>query len=813
MRIITPLDGQQLTDIALHFVWEPDEEADRYQIEFSETESFEKPLKIEVLRNKSCEVDYYLPQTDEELIGAGDWYVRILSDRGRKTQTIRLFVNEEHSRAPLKTEISPEHPYFTIFDYSEHRYGATYEILPDDLKPYAAISTGGAYRVRTARLADSFLDNDRKGYPWHMGSCGPKEVSKGKYVVTPLSVIEYVMQNAANLKSVGALEIYMGVRKPDDWHIPYINRLIRLCGKYGLPFLYTDGNRNDIDFPAVIKREDYMETIRSYSDYVVLSYKQNHANASYTCYGSILGAWKEGAVKRVGLQAENWYWNDAGFCDDVGNYHGYLQGNEQQIPAAFTAQMLLAGVSYGATYYSLEGEGWLIEDRDNGNYELSPQGIAFLSMFRTVIANRLIPSREEVMNQIHAVVAADGLSEDWGDAWTGGVFRKVFQNLYDIRHTKELFPKQTRYFYLPFMTDREEAFSDLVKIDASAVREPDDVNRILDPLYPKWFEGDAYVTHSDRVYIIMNSNENTDLPQTFAVDILSRDECKAPVIKAEGSLGLWQYLIIFSQEGKTRIHANAPEGKSFRVFLTTENGKMPFINIRGEGVSFKWDVTGKRVEMTLEGSNLPIDAELAEKEEENSLPLPIRNPDDKAVYLTDMPVCGLTAADKGMPAFDHCANEKYGILPIAMNSIRYRRGVSMPRQTSVSWKLGKKYHGLSATTGFDIDCWMPIIVDRLHIVWDRYVKEISFYLKIWGDGRLLYESAELKNTSYRERIDIDVTDVDILTFEVNGDIFTKPLVGAVTGSAEEFLFDVSGMKEEERPGIEVYLDCGNPILS
>ena len=79
----------------------------------------------------------------------------------------------------------------------------------------------------------------------------------------PLSVIEYVMQRAENLKSIGALEIYMGVRKPDDWHIPYINRLIRLCGKYGLPFLYTDGNRNDIDFPAVIKREDYMATIRN----------------------------------------------------------------------------------------------------------------------------------------------------------------------------------------------------------------------------------------------------------------------------------------------------------------------------------------------------------------------------------------------------------------------------------------------------------------------------------------------------------------------------------------------------------------------
>lgn len=422
MRIITPLDSQKITDIALHLVWEPDEEADGYQIEFAETESFKSPLLIETKRNKNCELDYYLPQTDEGIVPAGEWFVRIRSDQGNCSQTIRLSINADHTKAPLRTEISPEHPYFTIFDYSEHRYGATYEILPEDLKPYAAISAGGSYRVRTSKLLDNFMDNDAKGYPWHIGSCGPKEVNKGKYVVTPLSVIEYVMQHAVHLKSVGALEIYMGVRKADDWHIPYINRLIKLCGKYGLPFLYTDGNRNDIDFPAVIKRDDYMATIREYSDYVIFSYKQNHANASYTCYGSILGAWKEGAVKRIGLQAENWYWNDAGFCDDIGHYHGYLQGNEQQIPAAFTAQMLLAGVSFGATYYSLEGEGWLIEDRDNGGYELSPQGIAFLSMFRAVIQNRLIPSKEKVLSQIKAAVRADGLSGDWGGCMDGRDF-------------------------------------------------------------------------------------------------------------------------------------------------------------------------------------------------------------------------------------------------------------------------------------------------------------------------------------------------------------------------------------------------------
>lgn len=151
------------------------------------------------------------------------------------------------------------------------------------------------------------------------------------------------------------------------------------------PFLHTDGNRNDIDLAAVIRRPIFTDVLREYSEYIVFSYKQNHANASYSCYGAILGAWLDGIAGNIGIQAENWYWNDAGFCDDIGQYHGYLQGNEQQIPAVFSAQMLLTGLSLGACYYSMEGEGWLIQMRGTDEYEYSPQGITLLSLLRTII--------------------------------------------------------------------------------------------------------------------------------------------------------------------------------------------------------------------------------------------------------------------------------------------------------------------------------------------------------------------------------------------------------------------------------------------
>lgn len=813
MTIITPVCGQELTDLALHFVWEPDQEAKKYEILMSQDADFENCRKIEVPRHEGCQVDFYLPR-DEELPGAGDWNVKIRSDAGKETEAILIHVNTEHGKAPLRTEISPEHPHITIFDYSEHDYGAEYDILPEDLKPYVAIRGGGAYRVSPDKLAASMLEGDRKGYPWYMGSCGPKEVHKGKYVVTPLSIIEYVFQRAENLKSVGALEIYMGVRKAGDWHIPYLNRLIKLCGKYGYPFLYTDGNRNEIDLAAVIKRADYMDTIREYGDYVVMSYKQNHANASYSCYGAILGAWLEGAIKRVGVQAENWYWNDAGFCDDIGHYHGYLQGNEQQIPATFTAQMLLPGVSYGASYYSLEGEGWLIRDKNNGDYEFSPQGIAVLSMLRTIIRRKLIPSREEVTEKIKAVITTEGTAEDWGDAWTGGVFRNAFQNLYGIVHAKELFPKQLRYFYLPWMTNRPEAFEGYEKIRAQEIQDPDKMNAILDPLYPKWFEGNAYVTNTGGTCIIMNSNENTDGAQYYHVPVESMDEEASPVAAVEGAIGLWQYFILYSRGGETFVHANAPKDTILKISFRTAQERKLRMSAAGEGLKGKWDPATERYVVTITGSDSPVEFVLSTKEaiSETVCP-PLANEPDGAVYLTDLKPVAIQASDKGMPAFGHCANTRYGILPIAMNSIRYEHGISMPRETQISWKLGGKYDHLRATLGFDIDCWMPIIVDRIHIVWDRYVKEISFRFMVYGDDRLIYQSPELKSTSFREVVDIDVKGVDHLMIRTEGSIFTKPLVGALTGRTGEFELDVTTMKEEDRPSIEVYLDLGNPVLT
>lgn len=117
-----------------------------------------------------------------------------------------------------------------------------------------------------------------------------------------------------------------------------------------------------------------MDKMREYSDYFIFSFKQNHAHGAYSCFGAILGAWMDGACCEIGVQPENWYWNDAGFRDRPGECHGYLQGNEQQITACMTAEMLLTGLSIGAAHYSCEGESWLIERGTDGRLAWSAPG-------------------------------------------------------------------------------------------------------------------------------------------------------------------------------------------------------------------------------------------------------------------------------------------------------------------------------------------------------------------------------------------------------------------------------------------------------
>ncbi len=316
----------------------------------------------------------------------GIWHARVREKNGGSwSRPVSFYINKKHGKKPVKREINRENPWFTIFDYSEHDPAEVWMLLPEELKPYTGMGLIASYKARADRVIDYMLDEDAKGYLWHLGALGPHETQFGKYTITSLSEIEYVIQHSRNLVSIGFVEQYLGTKEEGYWRNEYFFRLLALCAKYGIVFIYSDGNRNNLELAAMIKRPFFMNKMREYADYFIFSYKQNHAHAAYSCFGALLGAWIDGACSQIGVQPENWYWNDAGFRDKPGECYGYLQGNEQQITACMTVEMLLTGLSLGAVNYSCEGESWLIERGPQDKLIWSAQGLAVISFFRAFI--------------------------------------------------------------------------------------------------------------------------------------------------------------------------------------------------------------------------------------------------------------------------------------------------------------------------------------------------------------------------------------------------------------------------------------------
>ena len=786
MQWVVPEQGQALTDIAAHYVWEAVPGARSYVLEWAQSAEFQNAVSVAVEQVPGCGVAFYLPD-EGHLPPAGPLFLRVASDNGVQSSVLQISVNKEHPQSPLRWDFSPEKPYFMILDYSEHNYGEVYQMLPDVLQGCSAIGVSTSYRVPSAELLASLMRIDREEIPWHLGAAGPHLTVGALYTVTPLSTVEYLLQHAHNLKSVGLVEQYLGTKAENDWRVSYFKRLVMLCAKYGVPFLYADGNRNALEMASFVKRPLYMDFLRRYAPYCTLSFKQNHSHAAYTCYGAILGAWIDGACAHIGVQPENWYWNDAGFRKETGVCHGYLQGIEQQMPACMAAEMMLTGLSIGACCYSMEGEGWLIQARGSSRLEFSPAGIAAVSLMQTIAVNRLVPNKKTVTAEIRAAVQADGWGEALGDAWTGGVYRGVFEKLFGVHSGFELFPRQSRFYYLPLVTDRPKSFAGVRVIDAESAADSGEMVQRLADLYPRRFSGDAYLTDAGNRYVVMNSNENCAQSQSFMVRPVSVDGSPALVSSLEGSLGLWQYVVFWQRNGVLHLHLNAPARTALKLRLHRE--KPLAFSTAGAGVEVRWDEVEKCAEVSLSGSGEPAELTFVEPGTPPPAPVePVRNEPDRTMYLSDLPFADVHAGGRWLPARNRCADGAFGVLPLSMNSLRYPKGLSFTPCSEVSYELSGAYRSLTMTCGFDIDAWMPVILDREHIVWDRRPRKISLCFTVFGDGEALYRSPVLTCTDWRQTVTVKLSGVRNLTFRLEGEVVS------------------------DAPDSAAFLDIGNPQL-
>ena len=246
-RFLAPFSGQGLTDIALHFKWtkEKGSRAVEYILEMADNEEFAGARRMEAVILEDSEVGYYFPRKEELPSHGGRWFARVREKAGdRWSRTADFCIDMEHGRRPVKRRINAQNPWFTVFDYSEHEPAEVWEMLPEDLKAYTGMGLIASYKAKADQVIRYMMDEDAKGYLWHLGALGPHETQFGKYCITSLCEIEYVMQHSRNLVSTGFVEQYLGTKDEGYWRNEYFFRLLALCAKYGIPFIYSGFHRN-----------------------------------------------------------------------------------------------------------------------------------------------------------------------------------------------------------------------------------------------------------------------------------------------------------------------------------------------------------------------------------------------------------------------------------------------------------------------------------------------------------------------------------------------------------------------------------------
>ncbi|MCX6962622.1 MAG: DUF4962 domain-containing protein [Verrucomicrobia bacterium] len=547
----SPSDGLNLTDIATFFRWRQLKGALDYEIQLSTDESFTNPKILKV--RSEVEWPYYMP-TDSELPAPGKWFWRIRGleeDIPGQWSAVRSFtINNDITKKPVTFTISSQKPLFTIEAYMVKDLSLFKETIPPDLKPSVAINCKWTYAdAATKKRIDpiAFLKPTQDaGITGFVRTHGPAPISAW----LPISDLEEIFQKYPNIIGNMGGETLSALFHGGD-NQTYMSRVLKLCGKYGRYFYEADGT-----YPSENKWQSLYEKsgplMKEYADHLIFAQKNNILHRQFVSQSSVLGLYLSGAISNQGAWEDGgWYWQQTGFRR-LGEILGQRSG-DTDMPRNFWNLNFLMGLARGCAIFSFEGQcgslpvgkGWKIAEKgfppNRQNFmaywttqgELTPTFHRFLAPFmRAVIQKQLVPSKEEVLKNIHLAVYNDGVpKKEDGDQYYYE-WKPLYEGTYGFKDygvipgtLMEFFPDTGRYYYFPvFPQGKVDLGHRIETLPLSQLGNPAEVRKIFDQAYPKWYEGDALVNIVGNTLAIMNSNENRDETQTYAIPLTNRGD-------------------------------------------------------------------------------------------------------------------------------------------------------------------------------------------------------------------------------------------------------------------------------------------------
>ena len=170
--------------------------------------------------------------------------------------------------------------------------------IPADIKSHIAIT---ASHVEKGNLMSYMKPLNEAGISSFIRTHGPGPISYW----APLTEIERLFQNYPHVIGIMGGETLGGHYHGGNMQT-YLNRLLKLCGKYGRLFYEADGS-----YPKEFKYQAAYEKIaplfNEYADYLILAQKNNILHRQFVSQSAVLGLYLSDAISNQGA------WEDGGW--------------------------------------------------------------------------------------------------------------------------------------------------------------------------------------------------------------------------------------------------------------------------------------------------------------------------------------------------------------------------------------------------------------------------------------------------------------------------------------------------------------------
>ena len=548
-HLLSPVDGMQMTDIASYFQWLPVTGSSNFVIQIARDSAFKDLVKERRTVNKGFHKNLYFPK---DILTPGVYFWRVHAIQGDTigpwSETRTVTVNAAHPVLPqVVREIGSQTPLFLMRSRSW-----------DPIKSSSylkAIFPAGLERVIVVddlAMASEKVFERAKKYQ----ALGLDFVIWDNRCQVSLATIEYLYQNFSHCIGTAEGEHFSGMywEKGPEGNLSecdFVHRAWTLCAKYGRFYFFADGDAGSYRWPGFAVREK--ETLLRYRKNIVPMFKTTNGDMALHSYGAVQGLMASGYVENCGTWVDEWIWPCCGF-GKLGEiipqekiWENRRKLGTKQCPWVYDIQLWLMGIAAGSTVFHLESaHQWTPEGKGAAHYER-----VFLPFVKAVVEHQLIPSRQAFLDGIKIAVASN-------PELTNGKHEKQYtgacaylNELYALKAKgdQEFIPNDSRYGIVCLLPPGATCLNKATHIvQLENLSNPVVTKVLFGRAYPPRFLGDAFMWACDGTVIVTDSNENQDIPQSFAMPL-----GQGLVRTLSGTVGVHQYLI-----GKI-----AKDGKSF----------------------------------------------------------------------------------------------------------------------------------------------------------------------------------------------------------------------------------------------------------